>query len=414
MNPHDEADRVPISTVVLTMAGTVVALAGLKLSSTIVAPILLAFFLMVCFRPLGAWMESHRVPRFVSILSTILVIYGVLFVLGLCIYLAVARFAITVSQQSDQLLAFWQWTSGILQSVGVPTTDTGAMINLFSPERIAALAQSLLSASASLTSTLAFLAALVFFMALDAGNFAQRLRVAVRFQPAMSKALSDFGRSTRNYFAVAAVFGAIVAVLDWILLAIVGVPNAWLWALLAFVTNFVPNVGFLLGLVPPAIVSLLTSDWQHALVILIGYSVINVVVQVLIQPAVVGDRVQLNTTLTFVALVVWTFILGGLGAILAIPMTLLVRALFIDSRPSLRWVRALFSSGAGPRRRGRKTAAEMRPTPAPPVSAGGPTDPTEAPVEPGGTDRSGSTREPERREPRPRRAADGEPDAAPG
>ena len=384
MNSIEEHTPIPVSTVVLTVAGTVVALAGLKLSAAIVAPILLAFFLMVCFRPLGAWMESHRIPRFISIISTILVIYGVLFVLGLCIYLAVARFAITVSEQSDKLILFWQWVSGALQSVGIATTDARAMLNLVSPERLASLAQSLLSASASLTSTLAFLAALVFFMALDAGNFAQRLRVAVRFQPAMRNALEDFGRTTRNYFAVAAIFGAIVAVLDWILLMVLGVPNAWLWALLAFVTNFVPNVGFLLGLVPPALVSLLTADWQHALIIVIGYSVINVVVQTLIQPAVVGDRVQLNTTLTFVALVLWTFVLGGLGAILAIPLTLLVRALFIDSRPQLRWVRALFSSGAGPRRRGRRTSAERKPTPAPPDRTalgpdGDPVDPSADP-----------------------------------
>ncbi len=122
---------------VLTLAGTVVALAGLKLSSAIVAPILLALFLMVCFRPLGAWMEARRVPRVVSIVSTIVVIYGVLFVLGLCIYLAVARFAITVSQQSGKVIAFWQWVSGLLQSVGVATTDTRAMLNLVSPERLA-------------------------------------------------------------------------------------------------------------------------------------------------------------------------------------------------------------------------------------------------------------------------------------
>jgi AI-2 transport protein TqsA len=374
---HEDRNLIPVSTVVLTLAGTVVALAGLKLSAPIVAPILLAFFLMVCFRPLGAWMEGHRVPRAISIVSTILVIYGVLFVLGFCIYLAIARFAVTVSRHGDRLMVFWNWSSGVLQSVGVPTTDTRAMVNLVSPERLADLAQSLLSASASLTSTLAFLAALVFFMALDAANFAQRLRVAVRFQPAMRNALGDFGRTTRNYFAVAAIFGAIVAFLDWIFLLILGVPDAWLWALLAFVTNFIPNVGFLLGLVPPALVSLLTSDWQNALIIVLGYSIINVVVQTLIQPAVVGDRVQLNTTLTFVALVVWTFILGGLGAILAIPMTLLVRALFIDSRPQLKWVRALFSSGAGPRRRGRKTAAETKPTPAPPEDPE-PTEPRRA------------------------------------
>ncbi len=366
MKPGDETVRTPMSTVVVTLAGVVVALAGLKLAAPIVAPILLAFFLMVCFRPLGTWMEGHRVPRAISIVSMILLIYGVLFVLGLCIYLAIARFAITVSQNSDRLVTFWAWVSGILQSLGVATTDTRAMVNLVSPERIASLAQSLLSTTASLTSTLAFLAALVFFMALDVANFSRRLRVAVRFQPAMADALEYFGKSTRSYFAVAAIFGAIVAVLDWLLLLIVDVPNAWLWALLAFVTNFIPNVGFLIGLIPPALIALLTQDWQAAVVIVAGYSVINVVVQILIQPKVVGDTVQLNTTLTFVALVLWTWILGGLGAILAIPMTLLVRALFIDSRPNLRWVHALFSSGEGPRQRRKPSPADVEPPPAPP------------------------------------------------
>jgi AI-2 transport protein TqsA len=113
-----------------------------------------------------------------------------------------------------------------------------------------------------------------------------------------------------------------------------------------------------LGLIPPALVAWLVIDWQTAVIIAIGYSVLNVVVQTLIQPKVVGDRVQLNTTLTFLALVVWTFLLGGLGAILAIPMTLLIRALFIDSRPQHRWVRTLFSSGppAGTARKKKKAA----------------------------------------------------------
>jgi AI-2 transport protein TqsA len=212
--------------------------------------------------------------------------------------------------------------------------------------------------SASVLTALAFLAALVFFMALDAADFSGRLAMIVRLRPATARALRDLGVSTRSYFAVAATFGAIVAILDWILLAVLGVPYAWLWALLAFVTNFIPNIGFVLGLIPPALVAWLVIDWQTAVIIAIGYSVLNVVVQTLIQPKVVGDRVQLNTTLTFLALVIWTFLLGGLGAILAIPMTLLIRALFIDSQPQHRWVRALFSSGPPPGTARRKKKPE--------------------------------------------------------
>ena len=106
-------------------------------------------------------------------------------------------------------------------------------------------------------------------------------------------------------------------------------------------------------------------DWQTAVIIAVGYSVLNVVIQTLIQPKVVGDRVQLNTTLTFLALVIWTYLLGGLGAILAIPMTLLIRALFVDSQPQHRWVRALFASGPPPgtARRKKKSPPVIPPEP---------------------------------------------------
>ena len=222
----------------------------------------------------------------------------------------------------------------LLSDLGIEQVDTSTISSIFSPGRIASVAGSLVNASAAVAGMLGLIFAVTFFMAMDADNFSGRLASITRLRPHTASAMLNLGKSTRSYFAVAAIFGAIVAVVDWILLAIVGVPDAWLWAILAFVTNFVPNIGFLIGVIPPAILAFVTLGWQSALIVFAGYCVINVIIQVLIQPRVVGDTVQLNTTLTFMALIVWTFVLGGLGAILAIPMTLLVRALFVDSRPS--------------------------------------------------------------------------------
>jgi predicted PurR-regulated permease PerM len=292
----------------------------------------------------------------------------VIIFLGMCVYLALARFAIIVSENGGKFNELARWVGGVAQQFGVDPTNVQQIFTIISPARLVNLASTVLSASASVLTALAFLAALVFFMALDAADFSARLAMIVRLRPATAKALTNLGVSTRSYFAVAATFGAIVAILDWILLAVLGVPYAWLWALLAFVTNFIPNIGFVLGLIPPALVAWLVIDWQTAVIIAIGYSVLNVVVQTLIQPKVVGDRVQLNTTLTFLALVIWTFLLGGLGAILAIPMTLLIRALFVDSQPQHRWVRALFSSGPPPgtaRRKKKPTPAIAHEPPAP-------------------------------------------------
>ena len=350
-NPRYTAEQrstTPISTVVLTLAGIVIVAAALKMTAAIIAPVLLAFFLMMIFRPLMAGMERRGTPRGITMLLSMLLVYGVVAFLGLCVYLALARFAMIVAENGDKFTEVARLVAQLAAQFGVDPTNVQQIFTIISPARLVNLASTLLSVSASVLTMLAFLAALVFFMALDAADFTARLRLVVRMRPATGRALANLGISTRSYFAVAAVFGAIVAVLDWILLAVLGIPYAWLWALLAFVTNFIPNIGFVLGLVPPALIGWLLIDWQTALIIVVGYSVLNVVVQTLIQPKVVGDRVQLNTTLTFLALIVWTFLLGGLGAILAIPMTLLVRALFVDSYPQHRWVRALFSSGPPP------------------------------------------------------------------
>ena len=341
----EQRSTTPVSTIVLTLAGIVIVCAALKMTAAIIAPVMLAFFLMMIFRPLMADLERRRVPRGITMLLSMLLVYGVVIFLGVCVYLALARFAMIVAENGDKFTELARLAAQVATQFGVDPTNVQQVFTIISPARLVNLASTVLSVSASVLTMLAFLAALVFFMALDAADFSARLRLVVRLRPATGRALANLGISTRSYFAVAATFGAIVAILDWILLAALGIPYPWLWALLAFVTNFIPNIGFVLGLVPPALIGWLLIDWQTAVIIVIGYSVLNVVVQTLIQPKVVGDRVQLNTTLTFLALIVWTFLLGGLGAILAIPMTLLIRALFIDSQPQHRWIRLLFSSG---------------------------------------------------------------------
>ena len=344
-----ESKRLPVSMAVITIAAVVIALAGIKQMSGILAPTLLALFMVILFRPLAVALERRGWPKAVTMIITLVLVYGVLIGMGLAVYLSITQFAATLIDNPDKFNDLIASGTQLLAQLGIQSPDISSVTSLVSPSRIASVATSLVSASAAVAGALALIFALAFFMAMDAVNFSGRLRIVTRFRPDMAKALVGLGKSTRSYFAVAATFGGIVAVVDWILLTIVGVPDAWLWAILAFVTNFIPNIGFLIGVIPPAILALLTIDWQAALIVFLGYCVINVIIQVLIQPRVVGDTVQLNTTLTFLALIVWTFVLGGLGAILAIPMTLLVRALFIDSRAEHRWVRVLFSSADGPK-----------------------------------------------------------------
>ncbi|WP_261775418.1 AI-2E family transporter, partial [Kocuria turfanensis] len=142
--------------------------------------------------------------------------------------------------------------------------------------------------------------------------------------------------------------------MDTLALIWLGVPVAVLWGLLAFITNYIPNIGFVLGLVPPALIGLLEGGPRLMLAVIAVYSVVNVVIQTFIQPKIVGDAVGLSVTVTMLSLVFWAATLGALGALLAVPLTLFFKAVLVDADPRTRWVGPLLS---GPADAGRDAAA---------------------------------------------------------
>ena len=121
------------------------------------------------------------------------------------------------------------------------------------------------------------------------------------------------------------------------------IPGAFVWAVLAFVTNFIPNIGFIIGVIPPALIGLLDGGVEKMIAVIVVYTVINFVIQSVIQPRVVGDAVGLSPTLTILSVVFWTWIVGPLGAVLAVPLTLLTRALLVEADPRAWWALPLIA-----------------------------------------------------------------------
>ncbi|MGI9614378.1 MAG: AI-2E family transporter, partial [Acidimicrobiales bacterium] len=202
---------------------------------------------------------------------------------------------------------------------------------------------SALSGVLGLLSTLGLLAFAMVFVVMDTERFESALDFVTRDRPGIVDGMQSFASSTRSYFVVSSIFGLIVAVFDVIALVALGIPLALVWGVLAFITNYIPNIGFVIGLIPPALLALFTGGWQLSLWVIVIYSVLNVVIQSIIQPKFVGDAVGLSATLTFVSLIFWGWVLGPLGALLAVPLTLLAKALMVDIDPSTRWASPLIT-----------------------------------------------------------------------
>jgi predicted PurR-regulated permease PerM len=198
-----------------------------------------------------------------------------------------------------------------------------------------------LSAVGQLLSGAALVISLLLFMTFDSPAFGDHVALLKDQRPALGGALSELASSMRRWLVVTTVFGLIVAIIDTIALQVMDIPAPLVWGLLAFLTNYIPNIGFFIGLAPPALLGLLDSGPGKMIAVIVVYSVVNFIIQSVIQPKVVGEAVGLSSTFTFLSLVLWAWALGPLGALLAVPVSLVVRALLVDADPSAYWIRPL-------------------------------------------------------------------------
>ncbi|RAX22555.1 MULTISPECIES: AI-2E family transporter [Actinomyces] len=332
--------------IAVVIAVLVVVCAGMYYIGSLFGPAFFALTLVITVRPLVTWATRHRVPRPVSALIAILIIFA--FVIGLFAALAVAILQLidTLPEYSAQFAAIWDNIRALLERVGV---DETALIDQVSESmdtsRIVSLAQSLLGQVTSAGSVLSVMGLTVVFLMFDTSRIEVRSRALSRLRPGIADALNGFAGSVRSYWLVSTIFGLIVAVLDVIALWILNVPMAVTWGVVSFITNYIPNIGFLLGVIPPALIALVASGPWTALWVVVAYCVLNFVIQSLIQPKFTGDAVGLNTTTTFLSLLFWSQVIGALGTILAVPLTLFVKALLVDSDPRSRWINVFLAAG---------------------------------------------------------------------
>ena len=333
--------------ILLGLAAALIAALGMREFKEILGPVFLALVLSIAVHPVRRFSDRRHWPAWVGIILSLLVVYGIVVGLFAILVIAGIQFATLLQDYAPQFQAFLQQAGQLLESVGVSQQTLEDLANQMSPSRLVSFAGSVLGGLAGVLGNIFFLIVLLFFTVTDAGDFASKLGGITPRGQRLADAFQQFAHGSRQYLAVATIFGAIVATCDVIALWILDIRYAWLWGLLAFITNYIPNIGFIIGLLPPTIIALLDKDVVTAIIVVVVYCVLNFVIQTIIQPRVVGVTVGLSATLSFLSLIIWATILGASGAFLAIPLSLFVKSLFIDVDPEHDWVVPLLSSGNG-------------------------------------------------------------------
>lgn len=322
----------------LTLATAVIALVGMYLGRDLIGPLAIAAVIVIISNPIRKPLERRGWPRWLATTAVIFLAYAILIVMALMLAYAGGEFVALAMEYSSDLRSIIDGALDSLSAYGLDSQIASATSQIFNPSALIGVATSLGTNALAILTTFFFIFAYVIFMAADAARY---VHATDDYGPSAGHVMSRFEKyntSVRRYYVVNASFGLVVAVVDGVALWLMNVPGAMVWAILAFVTNFVPNIGFILGLIPPMLMALVVGGWPLALGVLAIYCVANVVLQVLVQPKFVSDAVNLSLTLSFFSVLFWTFIIGPLGAILSIPLTLGVRSLILDGDDEKRWI----------------------------------------------------------------------------
>lgn len=335
------------------VAALVIAVFGLRETASILMPAFLAVNLVIAGMPLQRLLAKFM-PGVLASIGLLLVLYALLAAFVASLVWSVWVAAEEIPRYQDRFTQLYDDTIMWLGDFGLSEDQIRESLGNVQPDQIVGYVQTAAGSLSSLGTMLAILVVAIFFLCFDIPGLGTRWDRVTAMRPRVAESLEEFSHGIRRYWIVSTAFGLVVAAMDWVALIILGVPLAGVWAVLAFITNYIPNIGFVLGLVPPALFALLIGGPSTALWVVVIYSVINLVMQSFIQPKFTGDAVGLTPTMTFLSLAFWSLVAGALGAILAVPLTLAFKALFIDTDPRMGWFSTFMVSTGSEKKRERR------------------------------------------------------------
>ena len=346
MVPVQQRGFSSIARLLLTLAGAVAVLAGMRAAQSIIGPVLIALIITVAWSPGSEWLRKRGWHPSIAALTGI-----ALGIIGIALFVALVWTSLI--QLQGNLPGYQPRIEALQDLVRAKLADlpfdTSRVLsnNLVSPGAIIGYALKIVQKFTQTAGNLFLLVLLMAFMMLEAVRYPQKLREALTGQPDVIERFSQFGHSIRSYVGLNAVFGLAAALLDTVLLLGLGVDFAILWGVVSFLLSFLPNVGFIIALTPPALLALIQFGFGRAIAVIAGYVVINFAVDNIIKPRFVGVRLDLSPLVVVLSLLFWGWLLGPMGALAAVPLSIGMRFL-LESFEESRWIAHLMSD-AGPK-----------------------------------------------------------------
>jgi AI-2 transport protein TqsA len=330
----------------LMIASIVIVVAGIRAFSDTLNAVFMAALIAILCIPIQTRLRARGMSSGLSLALVLILIIGigVLFVAFITISTNQVIRKLPDYQVRIQQLEQATWSE--LDRLGVSEQTVTALesINL---QSLIPFASSVLRATFDSLGNILLIFLILFYMLMDAPKIPRRMRVVLGEDSHWLVKAKLFVVSVQRYMILKTVFGIGIAAIQTVVMLIMGVDFAVQWGVLAVITNYIPNVGFVLGLIPPVVVTLLEKGPVMAIVLIVLYSLINNVIENFVSPKFVGEELGISALFIFLSLIFWTWVLGAAGALLAVPLTLFVKIMLLDGNEGARGVVAFISDGTG-------------------------------------------------------------------
>jgi predicted PurR-regulated permease PerM len=298
-----------------------VAVLALREVASLVLPVILGLLIALVAWPMVGALEGRGMGRGTALASTIAIVLAVVLLAAGIIALSVGELVVQIPVYETRLSAALAALREQIAQLGL-AVDPAAIRAVISPERIFAFVKPVASAVAEAGGSMLVVAFTVIYALAGGTSFRSRAAAAFGEHHPLVRGMAEFGTDLRRYLIVRTELGLFAAVLSSALLVALGVPLPVLWGVLVFFASFIPNIGSFIAVVPPTILAFLDGGLGAAAMVIVGYAVINFIQDQFLQPVVMGSQLNLSPLVVFIALIVWAWILGPAGALLAVPLTL--------------------------------------------------------------------------------------------
>ena len=361
----DQAPQQKTSAIII-LAAVVVVIYGMQMMSVLLVPFLIAAFLaLITVRPM-LWMQAHRVPSILAALLIVTMLMLLLAIVGMVLGTSIADFTAALPAYQARLDVIIEGVFDLMVTNLNLDESVESMGDMIDPGFAMGLVAGLLNSLREvLTNTFLIIFTMIFIL-LEASTAKPKFEAAFGASPDTLESTREFMQNLGRYLGIKTVVSLATGLCAGILTWALGLDFPLLWAMLAFLLNYVPTIGSIIAAVPAVLLALVQIGPGAAGATALGFTGINVVFGNFLEPRLMGYGVGISPLVVFVGLVAWGWIFGPVGMLLSVPLTMTLK-MALESDERTRWVAILLGSERDAKyalRSRMEAAAEDQPTPA--------------------------------------------------